>query len=391
MASVKALINPELLVWARQQAGYSQEQLADAVGVESPTYAGWESGAEKPSVPQAKKLAKTCRISFAVFYLPKPPEEPGRPVDFRTVLSGESSFSPDILAEIRQAKFRREIMLEVLDRDEVQGFPVSTELDEDHRVAARKIRDFLGVTMEEQRKVAKAHAFDFWRGRFESKGILVFQMFKIEPHLARGLSLYFPELPVVLTNVKDAVAGRVFTLFHELVHLMLRGDAICEMVEDPEASQAKARVEAFCNRVAAEALVPQSDLEERIAKQQLSGEPDDKFLTSLSHRYKVSSLVVCRRLLDLGRVSRAFYAGKQKLHDDEVEVRRAKRKADLEARRAKGKGGGLSPVQELFSRSGETYVRTVLGGYSDGRLSSSEVSEALGVRWKHLAKIEAKL
>ena len=391
VAPVKALINPELLVWARRQAGYSQEQLADAAGVERPVYEGWESGLEKPSVPQAKKLAQTCRISFAVFYLPKPPEETGHPVDFRTVLSGESRLSPEILAEIRQAKFRREIMLEVLDRDELQGFPLVTELQEDHRLVAQRIRDFLGVTPEEQQKVPKSQAFNFWRGRFEHKGILVFQMFKIEPQLARGLSLYFSEFPVILTNVKDAVAGRVFTLFHELVHLMLRGDAICELVEDSQASQAKAKVEAFCNRVAAEALVPQSDLEACLGKQRLTGEPEDRLLKSLANRYKVSSLVICRRLLDLNRVTKSFYLAKQRQHDEEIELAKAKRKADLEARRAKDQGGGISPVQELFSRAGKIYVRTVLGGYSDGRLSSSEVSEALGVRLKHLSKIEAKL
>ena len=268
MAPVKALINPDLLVWARQQAGYSPEQLADATGVKTTLYSSWESGADKPTVPQAKKLAQACRISFAVFYLPKPPTEPtNQPVDFRTVLSGEGSLKPDILAEIRQAKFRREIMLEVLDRDDYPNFARTAELDEDHRAVAKRIREYLDVSLEEQQKAPKDKAFNFWRSRFEAKGILVFQMFKIEPQQARGLSLYFPDLPIVLTNVKDAVAGRVFTLFHELVHLMLRGDAICELVEDNQSSKAKTRVEAFCNRVAAEALVPQIDLEAHLAKQ----------------------------------------------------------------------------------------------------------------------------
>lgn len=391
MTSVKALINPNLLVWARQQAGYTANQLAEAVGVGAAIYSRWESGADKPTVPQAKRLAQTCRISFAVFYLPKPPDTEGRPVDFRTVLSGEGSLKPELLSEIRQARFRRDIMLEVVDKADYPDFGLTADLNEDYRQVAQRIRSYLGVALDDQRKVHKDRAFNFWRSQFEAKGILVFQMFKIDPQQARGLSLYFPELPIILTNVKDAVTGRVFTLFHELVHLMLRGDAICELVEDSQAPKGKQKIEAFCNRVAAEALVPQSDLEARLEKKKIKGEPEDRILRNLANHYKVSSLVICRRLLDLQCVSKSFYQAKQRQHDEEMEAQREKQRAALEARKEQGKGGGISPVQELFTRAGETYIRNVLSGYSDGRLSSSDVSEALGVRLKHLPKIEARL
>jgi Zn-dependent peptidase ImmA (M78 family) len=46
----------------------------------------------------------------------------------------------------------------------------------------------------------------------------------------RGVSLPGDVLPIVILNGGDAHAGRIFTLLHELTHLLLRQGGVCDMV-----------------------------------------------------------------------------------------------------------------------------------------------------------------
>ena len=62
-----------------------------------------------------------------------------------------------------------------------------------------------------------------WIRELASLGILVFQTsgaHTVEIEEMRGFSIAEFPLPIIVLNGRDAPAGRVFTLFHELTHLM---------------------------------------------------------------------------------------------------------------------------------------------------------------------------
>ena len=84
-------------------------------------------------------------------------------------------------------------------------------------------RPVRSVTVEAQLGWANGwQAWRAWRAAAEAAGVLVFQFAKVTLEEARGLSLLEWPLPVVGINSKEAVPeAKVFTLLHELVHLML--------------------------------------------------------------------------------------------------------------------------------------------------------------------------
>lgn len=49
---------------ARMNAGYSQEKLAQEIGVVQPAVAMWESGKQYPTVTNLKKLSKVLNCSI---------------------------------------------------------------------------------------------------------------------------------------------------------------------------------------------------------------------------------------------------------------------------------------------------------------------------------------
>ncbi|HEX9606675.1 MAG TPA: helix-turn-helix transcriptional regulator, partial [Gemmatimonadaceae bacterium] len=53
--SVRAAINPDLLVWARETAGLSPDDAAKKIGVKPARLAEWEEGRLRPTVTQLRK------------------------------------------------------------------------------------------------------------------------------------------------------------------------------------------------------------------------------------------------------------------------------------------------------------------------------------------------
>lgn len=96
-------------------------------------------------------------------------------------------------------------------------------------------------------------------------------------------------------NGKDSKAAQMFTLAHELAHLWLGASG----VSDNEArSLPDEATERWCNAVAAELLAPLEAVRAALAGQ----EPLSDTLQRLARRFKVSTLVILRRLFDAGRI-----------------------------------------------------------------------------------------
>jgi Zn-dependent peptidase ImmA (M78 family) len=123
---------------------------------------------------------------------------------------------------------------------------------------------------------------------------------RLDPDEFRGLALADDLAPLVFINGADTKAAQMFTLAHELAHLWRGESALSDVAPTSVASH---EVEVWCNRVAAELLVPAD-----VLKQELRGSDALEDVSGLSRRFKVSTLVVLRRLLDVGSVSRQAFA-----------------------------------------------------------------------------------
>ena len=199
--------------------------------------------------------------------------------DFRRFAeSGGTGQSPELTLEIRRAHDRREWALELLEgiEEEVPQIDASLSLSDNAEDASATIRKLLGVTLERQRNWRTEYeAFREWRLLIETAGILTFQANGVELSEARGFSIALRPLPVAVANIKDAPRGRIFTLVHEVAHVLLSDGGICDLHES--ADDGASRIEAYCNRVAGATLFrvrrcSQAKLSDNTAKGTSSGE-----------------------------------------------------------------------------------------------------------------------
>ena len=389
MASVKARVKPELLRWARESAGFDIPEASKKLSVKPQRVKQWEDGEDSPTIIQLKKMGRVYKRPISVFYLPNPPKDFQAMHDFRR-LPGEvaGQYTPTLRMASRMSQQRRELALELWREfgDDIPRFSLRASLDTDADQLAGRIRKALNASLVEQSTWSSAdESFRQWRIKMEAMNILVFQARGIERSEMRAFSIAERTLPVITVNAADSSTGKIFSLFHEFVHLMLHEGGMCDFDEEYARPPEEQRVEVFCNRVATTALIPAGSLlkSSHVMAQTSMTSWSDEDLLELSRYFCVSREVVLRRLLTLDRTTNNFYRKKRQqfLKEYESHQKKAKEKARTQA-------GGPSPSRLAVSNYGKSFVRLVLNTYHQDRITLSDVSEYLGVRVKHLPKIE---
>jgi len=372
----EALAEPKVLAWARKKSGYDLEVAAQKASVSPRSLEKWEAGEGHPSIKSLRRLAHAYRQSVAVFYLHEPPRDFPPISDYRVAWGEEREQpSPELLAEIEQAHVRREIALELL--EEPPTFALRAHLADDPNQVAARLRTALGVTGPEQKAWPNTRAaFNSWRDAVEALGVLVLQMTSVDPNEARGFSIADRPMPVVVANNRDPVGARSFTIIHELTHVALHESGVCDV-----GGRTVGNIEPFCNHVAGAVLVPTAELLSTPTVETHGAETEwtDDELSRLAQVFRVSREVILRRLLILGRTDDDFYRTKRRQLLAEWD--RA-RKGDDEQR------WGPSPATVAVVRAGPSFSRLVLSNYYEGVINSSDVAQYLGVRMKHIPRIE---
>ncbi len=392
--SADAIINPELLVWGRETIGYDQESAAKKIGVKPERLADWEEGERRPTVKQLFKVANVYKRPFAAFYFSSPPvhwDEPfAKLEDWRSLPdTGTLKKSPGLIVELREAVRRREILLDLADEmdGEIPEFNIVHQPSESPASLAERVREMLGKSVENQKLCnIPGNALNMWRLAVESLGILVFQTgffgghYYVDVREMRGVAFYFDYFPIIIINSRDSSAGRIFTIMHELGHLILRQSGLSNFTdyEGPVAD------EVFCNEFAGELLVPSVHLlEESIVHNHPGKQWNDGELTTLSRRYCVSKEVILRSLLENNRTTKAHYSYMQ-----------AKWKEDWEqwqdSTRNESRGGPAYHTKFVRCH-GARFVSTVLDAYDQDVIHASQLSEYLDTKLKHIEGIRENL
>ena len=376
----RALVTPQVLTWARREAGFDPEVAARKLAVKPDRLARWESGEDRPTIPQLLRLSEIYKRNPAVFYLPEPPPEKIAAHDFRRLPeAGTTALSSGLRYEIRLAGARRETLLDILGADAPETrLPAARIGTGDTEAAAAVIRMHLGITIPNRRPARRPDTgFRFWREALERIGVLVFQTTRVDVKEMRGFSLLGDRLPVVLLNGGDASAGRTFSLLHELCHLILREGGLCLPGQDRPLEDGDHEV--LCNRVAGATLVPADSLlaEPLVRRAAARQQWADEDLAALARDNAVSREAVLRRLLIVGRTTERFYREKRRQF------------AAAAARQAEDRGGFVPPFRQALNRMGRVYAKGVLESFYEGRVSASDLSRYLGLKLRHLADFEA--
>jgi Zn-dependent peptidase ImmA (M78 family)/DNA-binding XRE family transcriptional regulator len=388
--STPALVEPDILRWARASAGLSLDEAASSIQTKPNNVEAWETGAAHPSMAQVRKMASAYKRLLSDFFLPAPPPEDPLPHDFRR-LPGEVAlrYSRALRYQLRLARQRRALALDFAAELEVDLRPLELRLTIDANTdkAGAAIRDFLGLDLARQRAFRDARkSYNDWRALIEARGVLVFQVTGIEPSEALGFSLTEQPLPVIAVNRKLAPNGRTFTLLHELVHVLLGIGGICDLDEADIRAPSEQRMEVFCNAVAAAALVPREALlaEPLVANAtEIRREWSDLELDALGRVFGVSKETVLRRLLATGRTTQSFYTQRRAAWTKLFELTSPVSDQESEFRR--------NMPQEVVSDLGRPFTRLVLESYASDRTSLSDVSRYLGLRAQQVDKVRALL
>lgn len=383
----KAKNNPALLTWARTTASYELAEAANKIDVPVEQLKAWEDGEDAPSIAQLRKLAAAYKRPLAVFYLPEPPNDFQVMHDFRRLPEfGARRFSPALAIEIRSAQQRRELAIELYEESDLvpPKFELEASLRNDPEKIGLNVREALDIRMDEQRRWGnQIIAFREWRTRIENHGVLVFQASRVDSDEASGFAFWAETFPFIVVNRKDVYPRRTFSLLHELAHLMVRQSGVSEANVDAHRSQHDAKVEIFCNHVAAAALMPRSLF---LSHQSATEHPSDQQIEDLATTFSASREGVVRRLLTFGLVSENFYARKRAQYIAEFH---AQRQRERERRGDQGIPRNM-PI-ETVADMGRPFIRAVIENYHQDRITLSEVSGYLGVKVRHIPGIEAQV
>ena len=362
-------------------------------------YQAWENDNEdlKPTIKQLRKIAKLYKRPVSLFYLTDPPQgfQPMR--DFRRLPGdGLLSYSPALLYSIELAQQRRNLALELYQDvgEEIGEFVMRASLEDEPEALGARIRRDLGITFSDQvqwRRYDALGPFKAWRRALEDLNILVFQMGSVDREEISGFALAENYLPIVAVNRKDVPNRRTFSLLHEFVHILLKLSGASDLDVDARRPPEEQRVEIFCNRVAAAALMPSEQVLGLASVQAHAGHSTDWHdaeIREASDIFGVSREAFVRRLLTLGRTTRAFYEAKRKQYRAEFLDNLEKRQKQY---RESEKKFRKNPPQDVFVELGRPYVRLVLDGVRHDLLTLNEASGYLGnLRIRHFPKLEQR-
>lgn len=308
-------LQPSVLRWARERVNLSPEALAEKLNVKPDRITQWEQSG-KISIAQADRLAARTYTPLGYLYLEEPPDDSLPIHDFRTRTGDPPRRpSPNLLDTIYQMQRRQAWMRDDLIENEEDPLPFVGAYShyDDYTAVAAAMRDALGLNTgwaEEQKSWRQA--LSFLRNRVDQAGILVVfngvvgnsNRRKLDPKEFLGFALVDEYAPLVFVNSAYYIAAQTFTLAHELAHLFVGETGLSAFDKLMPANNA---TEQFCNRTAAEFLVPEEELRAYWPTVRNQKNPYQK----IALRFKVSAVVAARRLLDLELIERdtffAFY------------------------------------------------------------------------------------
>ena len=383
----RAYINPELMVWARHRRGLSTEDLSKKLRVETANILDWEAGERRPTFRQAQRVAQALYVPFGYLFLAEPPVEELPIPDFRT-LPDQSPLIPsaDLLDLLNDVLGKQQWYREYREAEGVEELPFVGRFktsDSEEEVSA-DIRDVIDVEGARER----APNFDTFMRELtrnaESSGIMVLRSGVVGNNNHRplnigefrGFSISDDVAPLIFINARDYRGAQIFTLAHEMAHIWSGQGGVSNPDYGLRSGRPDSSVEHFCNRVAAETLVPGEDFRSRWEPK--TPKLDDS-LSALSSHYKVSSMVILRQAHDHDFVPASSY---WECYSRLVE--RAER-----AQQSSQSGGNFHYT--LTARNGNAFTEAVVSSAAEGTLMSSEAADMLGVKIKTLPSIAGHL
>ncbi len=367
---IRAPVNPTLVTWARERGRLASNDLVKRF----PKLAEWETGTLQPTFKQADDFAAYVNVPVGYLFLSEPPNE-SLPIADNRAVAGKLQMSPSVemldvirICQSRQAWFQDFV---IKDGRNALPFVASATLRTSPSETAREMREMFkfGLTARQGTR-SWSESMRLLISAADRSGFLVMVSGivgcnthrRLDPAEFSGVALSDPFAPLVFVNGSDPKAAQMFTLVYEIAHIWLGLSAVstCRAAQSRNISVE----ERWCSDVAAEFLVPTSILQAELRYD----EPLAQVLRRLTRIFKVSSLVVLRRMLEVDWLEFAEF---ERSWRDE-----AKRVPPYTPR--EGSGGDF--YRTLLSRVGLRFARSLVQSTLEGQTLYRDAYRLLGIR-----------
>ena len=330
-----------------------------------------ESGEKYPTFNQLSILAEMYNVPRWVFISEQLPSEYNFAKSvpaFRQFAeqTGGVFFDPKVRGVVAQVQQLRELVIELRqDFDEpIEPFQPPVIKTQNSTRVASAIRSWLNIR--------GSLPFQEWKEKLERKGIFVFMTDKykgwshIDKEVFRGLSIYYPVLPIIIINQSDARKAFSFTLFHELGHL-LRKENVADSWHEP----ANKAAEKWCNELAGEVLMPENPFGEAARTENVS---ELHGIEKLARKFFVSTYACLVRLRSLQRISRQQYSDlERQLKEKYEEQQRILKESPRSLKRSRAK--------EVSEQYGQIYTATLLQAYHNKEISLHKLFKLFNLKY----------
>lgn len=364
--AIRYEVKRDVLLWAIEES----QKTIDDIELKFPKINEWICGISAPTMKQIENLANYLKVPFGYMFLATPPKTNVMNVEFRSIdnkLPVVSKNLKDTLLEMDRnqswmSELRQNLGWNKLDI--IKDF--ETKIDNNSTVieVAKLAKDSLGLKEEWYvRYSTYEKAYNFLREQLENVGILVMQNGivgfdthrKLELNEFRAFMLYDDYAPLIFINGTDSVAGKIFSLVHEFLHILYQQDDIISASSNEEIKANERKI----NQIAAEILIPQ----EVIKAKWIELEPKDELtrIDSISKTLKVSSYAVAVKLSEMGIVADnivAIIAGR--------------------SGKAKRNTTGGDFYKNYYAKMSSNFIKSVVSQTESGNLSYTYAFKLLG-------------
>lgn len=377
MAETLSGVNGEIIRWAREFYNMAPDAAAQAIGVDISQYMNWENGTEHPTYAKLKKISDVFRKPSAVFFFPEPPQLPSIKGDLRT-LPDEivNSFSKNVIIQFEKAKVYQFSLEELYgSKESIITQRSSFPKDIDQLCGFFRTQLEFPISAQKARKSTKI-VFEIFREKFYDLGIYVFKD-AFKDNRISGICLNDDHFPVIIINNSMSFARQIFTLFHELYHL-ISDTSGAEIIRDDyyvALDEQQADIESACDTFANAFLVPVDDFMQELKRKPIN---EDR-IEELATLYSVSKEAIMYKLYKMGKMTPAEYNDlKEFFYGDAI------RNGD----KKKGQSGGGNHYYTQLTYLGQRYTGDVFKQYFSGKIDSVRVSEMLQSKVDHLPNLE---
>ncbi len=352
-------VNPKVLQSLRETSGYTIDEVAKKLKTTENKIKETEEGLNFFTLTQIKKLADIYHRPLAVFFTDTLPAMPTVP-DYR--INRDKRLTSDVYISERRAYYLAKKLSEITEiKSQIPTFSETLKPEE----LVSQFKKYLGIDL--LKSVKPSELLDYYKQILEEKLLISIIELPLKADDVRGFSI-FSDVSIIVLNENDNPSVKLFSLFHEIFHLIKRTSGICSI----EIEQREENIETECNLLSAEFLVPLEDLKEEYKK--LSRLDENARISEISKIYGVSKQVIILRLLWSGYITNEKY---NQFKKEGVEKLKGK----------KEKMFGRRNWNKVFhNRVGNLVIKEIKKSYLSGEISYSDVFDVFNMKTKYIEK-----